>query len=115
MAYTLSDISAAVQDDLKDPNFSLTRINRYVNRGQDAIFNTHMFRFTEKMVSGALTIGEYAFDQQADHQATIGGVLIDETNSNVFVLNDQSYMPHREFFELYNDPSTRTGGMPEHW
>lgn len=77
MAYTLSDISQAVLDDLKDPGFSLTRIDRYVNRGQYAIFNTHMFRFCEKMVSGALTVGKYSYDQQADHQATIGGVLVD--------------------------------------
>lgn len=115
MAYTYTDLQTSVQDDLKDPSFSTTRIGRYLNRGQDAVFNTHMFRFTEKMVSGTLTIGEYAYDQQADHQATIGGVLIDETNNNVFVLNDESYMGHREFFELYNDPATRSAGMPERW
>jgi hypothetical protein len=115
MAYTLGDISAAVQDDLKDPGFSLTRIDRYVNRGVNAVFNMHMFRFCEKMVSGALTVGEFAYDQQIDHQATIGGVLIDETNDNTFVLNDQNYLPHRQFFEQFPDPNLNTSGMPSFW
>jgi hypothetical protein len=115
MAYTLSDISQAVLDDLKDPGFSLTRIDRYVNRGQYAIFNTHMFRFCEKMVSGALTVGKYSYDQQADHQATIGGVLVDETNSTVQVLNLDNYLGHREFFERFPDPSKNGRGMPAYW
>lgn len=115
MAYNLGDISATVQDDLKDPSFSLTRIDRYVNRGQDAIFNTHMFRFCEKMVSGALTIGEYAFDQQDDHQATIGGVLIDESNGNAVVLNGDNYLGHRDFFERFPDPSAYDNGTPQFW
>jgi hypothetical protein len=115
MAYNLADLQAAVQDDLKDTNFNLTRIARYLNRAQDAIFSTHMFRFTEKLVSGALTIGEYAYDQQADHQATIGGVLIDESNGNKLVLSDSNYLGHRQFFEQFPDPSSNTRGMPDTW
>jgi hypothetical protein len=115
MSYNLGALSAAVQDDLKDPNFSLTRIDRYVNRAVEAVFNTHMFRFCEKLVTGALTIGEYAYDQQSDHQATIGGVIIDETNGNLVVLNADNYLGHREFFEQYPDPSSNSRGMPSVW
>ncbi len=116
MAYTLTDLTSAVQDDLKDPSFSTTRIHRYLNYGQDAIFNKHMFRFCEKIVSGTLTVSSYAYDQQSDHQATIGGVLIDPVDTaKFFVLNDASYMPHRQFFELYPNPATNTAGMPSNW
>lgn len=115
MSYNLTDLQAAVIDDLKDSSFSTARITRYLNRGQAVIFNTHMFRFTEKMVSGTLTVGEYAYDQQSDHQATIGGVLISPTNNNVFVLDDKSYLGHRQFFERYTDPSIHSNGMPSCW
>jgi hypothetical protein len=115
MAYNLSDLVSAVQDDLKDPSFSSKSITRFLNFGQNLVFNTHMFKFCEKLVSGALTIGQYAYDQQADHQATIGGVLVDETNDNVQILNNDNYLPHREFYDRFPDPSTQTAGMPAFW
>ncbi len=116
MAYTVLDLQTAVQDDLKDSSFSTTRILRYLNYGQLAIFNTHMFKFCEKAVTGPLTIGEYTYDQQADHQATIGGVVIDGTSTNVrFYLDEDTYMPHRDFFEQYPDPSLETANLPVAW
>lgn len=116
MPYTAADLTTAVKDDLKDPSFSATRVLRYLNYGQNVIFNKHMFRFCEKLVSGALTVSSYAYDQQTDHQATIGGVLIDPTaTSKIFILNDQTYLPHRQFFETYADPSVNTAGLPANW
>lgn len=116
MAYTVTDITAAVVDDLGDPSFSSTRILRYLNRGQDVIFNTHQFKFCEKAVVGDLTIGEHTYDQQTDHQATIGGALIDnDTDQHVFILDEDSYMSHREFFRLYPNPDGNENGVPIHW
>lgn len=116
MAYILLDLQAAVQDDLKDPSFSATRILRYLNYGQLAIFNTHMFRFCEAAISGALTVGKYTYDQQANHQSTIGGVLVDPMDSTRrLIIDEDSYLPHREFFDLYPDPSTQTNAMPSYW
>ncbi len=116
MPYNVGDIAAAVQDDLGDASFSLTRIYRYIDRGQQHIFNTHMFRFSEKFVSGALTVGKYAFDQQPDHQATIGGALVDETiKSTVFLLSDETRLESGEFFERYPDPATNPVGVPAAW
>jgi len=79
------------------------------------VFNTHDFKFCEKSVSGTLTVGEFTYEQQDDHQATIGGVLIDPDNGNQFVLDEDSYVPHRDFFDANPDPSTYDNGMPSQW
>jgi hypothetical protein len=79
------------------------------------IFNTHDFKFVEKSVTGTLTIGDYTYEQQTDHQATIGGVLVDPDNENKFVLDEDSYMAHRDFFNTYNDPSLYDNAMPYAW
>lgn len=117
MAYNLLDLQSAVIDDLKDPAFSSSRVIRYLNRAQLAIFNTHTFRFTEKAVSGPLTVGEYTYDQQSDHQATIGGVLVDPVDDTLryTLTDDLTYLPHREFFEQFPDPSTETASRPTYW
>lgn len=116
MDYTLLDLTSAVQDDLHDPSFSATRIRRYLNHGQLAIFNTHSFKFTEKTVEGTLTVGEYTFNQQSDHQVTIGGVLTDPTTSGRrFVFDEENYMPHREFFDQFPDPSLEPQALPRYW
>lgn len=116
MAYTLSDLQSSIQSDLKDPSFSSDNITRYLNRGLSAIFNTHLFKFTEKAVSGALTIGEHTYEQQDDHESTIGGSLTDPDNTdNVWSLDHNNYLSHREFFERFPDPSIESSGQPTYW
>lgn len=116
MAFNLLDLTTAVKDDLKDPSFSGTRISRYLNYGQLAIFNTHTFKFCERAVVGSLTVGEYIYEQQADHQSTIGGILVDPiTTTRRVVLDEKNYLPHREFFSQYPDPSLETSGLPSAW
>src|SRR3569833_3798837 len=109
MAYTLSDLQSSVQDDLKDSSFSTDRISRYLNAGQADIFNTHLYKFCEKRISGSLTIGEYTYGQQLDHQSSIGGVLDDPSNTGSrFILDENSYLPHRDFFDQYPAPEIQT-------
>lgn len=116
MAYNLLDLTSSVLDDLKDPNFSTTRIRRYLNYGQQVIFNTHSFRFCETSVAGSLTIGDYTYAQQDDHEMTIGGSVSDPDNTNVrFTLDEDSYLASREFFDRYPDPSANTAGLPTAW
>lgn len=116
MAYNTLDLQTSVQDDLKDASFSMTRILRYLNYGQQTIFHTHMFRFCEKSVSGSLTIGRYTYDQQTDHETTIGGSLVDPANAaRLFTLDDDTYLAHREFFARFPDPSLNPNGMPAYW
>jgi hypothetical protein len=79
------------------------------------IFNTHDFRFIEKSVTGSLTTGEYTYEQQTDHQATIGGSLIDPDNNNVITLDETNYMAHRDFFDQYGDPSIYSNNTPYNW
>lgn len=116
MAYNLLSLQTAVQDDLGDTAFNTTRITRYLNYGQQAIFNTHMFRFCEKSVSGALTIGKYTYNQQDDHQSTIGGILYNPTStSSQLVLDEDNYLAHREFFDRFPAPELQTNNMPSYW
>jgi hypothetical protein len=116
MPYTVASIIAAVQDDLKDPSFSSTRILRYINRAQERIFNNRMLKFTETSVTGALTIGEHTYEQQSNHQATIGGVLIDTSDDTVaLTLDKDSYIPHRQFFDEYPAPELSDNARPTAW
>jgi hypothetical protein len=105
-----------LQDDLKDASFSTSRLTRYLNKAQNLIFNTHYFRVTEKAFTGTLVDTNHTVAQQTDHQATIGGTLIDpDDTSRRVVLNERNYLPHRQFFETFPDPATETAGMPSHW
>lgn len=116
MAYNLLDLQTAIADDLNDPSFSAGRLTRYINYAQSAIFNQRIFKFCEKAVSGALTIGSAQYNQQADHQSTIGGVLIDPGNTRrMFELNKDTYVPNREFFDRYPVPLNEPTSMPVAW
>lgn len=115
MAYTVSDLTSAVQDDLKDASFSTSRILRYLNRGQQLIFNTRYFKFSEASFAGTLNIGDYTIAQQDDHQATIGGALIDSDNVVKFKFDENTYLPHREFFDLHPNPEDQDQAVPAHW
>lgn len=116
MAYNLLDLQTAVLDDLKDPSFSATRILRYLNYGQLAIFNTHLFKFCEKSVTQTLTIGIFTVAPQSDQQAMIGGTLIDPTNTTFrIILNKDNYLPHRDYFEQYPDPTIYANAPPTVW
>lgn len=117
LAYTLADLRSVVQDDLNDPSFNSTRLTRYLNRGQQLIFNTHMFKFCEKSVSGPLTIGQYTFDQQTDWQTTFGGVVYDSAVSNrvILKLDADSFMNNRDFFDLYPTPDKYPNAAPLAW
>jgi hypothetical protein len=116
VAYNVLDLTSAVQDDLGDSSFSTTRILRYLNRGQQLIFNTHLFDFTEKSVVGNLTTGEYTYDQQDDHQSTLGGSVIDSNDtSRRMYIDEESYLESDVFFERFPDPSLETSSFPTFW
>ncbi len=115
MAYNLLDLTTTVQDDLKDSSFSSTRIRRYLNHAQRVIFNTHDFKFIEKAFSGDLIVGEYTYEQQSDHQATIQIALADPDNNNVMYFNDENYLSHRDFFSKYGDIESLDNSSPNEW
>jgi hypothetical protein len=116
LAYTVLDLTSAVQDDLKDPSFSSSRILRYLNYGQKLVFNTHAFRFCEEAVSGDLTVGEHSYQQQTNHQSTIGGALLDPDDFSVVMhLDETTYLPHRDFFDQYPSPEDNDNARPSAW
>jgi hypothetical protein len=116
LAYNLLDLTTAVQDDLHDTSFSSTRIARYLNYGQLRIFNTHLFKFCEKLYSGTVASGATTKTQQTDQQSTINAVLIDPSSTTTrFIMDESTYLPHRRFFDQYPDPTTTTAGRPSAW
>lgn len=114
MAYTYGDLKTAVQDDLKDSSFSLTRIGRYLNAGQNVIFNTHMFKFCEKLYDGLMESGEYSYYNQTDYQTTIGGTIIG-SNGEIFKMDEDTYLKSRDFFDRFPNASATTSGFPSYW
>lgn len=59
---------------------------------------------------------DYTFEQQDDHQTTIGGVLVSPLSAtNNVVLDENNYLGHREFFARYPDPSALSSSMPMYW
>lgn len=116
MAYVVSDIASAVQDDLNDPSFSSSRILRYLNAAQRRIFNTHSFRFTEASVTSNFSINDTTLSQQSDYQSLIALRLTDPVNTDQHHSFDiNNYLPHREFFERYPIPANNTAGTPSYW
>lgn len=116
MAYDLLDLTTSVQDDLKDPSFSSTRIRRYLNHGQRVIFGTHDFKFCEKSYSGALTLAATTITQQADHENTIKLTLIDPVTATQWLSFDENnYLASRDFFERYPNAAASTNNVPTHW
>lgn len=116
MAYNLLDLTTNVQDDLKDPSFSATRIRRYINHGQRVIFATHDFRFTEKQYTGALTLNDTFLTQQTDHENTILLNLIDPVNAQqVYRYDESNYQAYRDFFNDNPNVTAQTSNVPSSW
>ena len=116
MAYDLLDLTTNVQDDLKDPSFSSTRIRRYLNHGQRVIFGTHDFRFTEKVFTDTLTMGDSTITQQADHENTISLALIDPTNDQqVYKFDERNFLGSRDFFDRYPNVAAQDNNVPLKW
>jgi hypothetical protein len=116
LPYNVLDLQTAVQDDLKDSSFNATRILRYLNYGQLAIFNTHLFKFCEKAVTQTLVVGTFTLTPQSDQQQIIGGTLIDPTNTTYrIILNKDNYLPPRDYFEQYPDPTIYANAPPTVW
>lgn len=115
MAYTVSDLTSAVRDDLKDSSFSSARILRYLNRAQQVVFNTRYFKFCEKAFTDTLNQGDFYITEESDHQATIGGALIDSDDLTRFTFTQDNYLPHREFFASFPAPDNETENVPAYW
>ena len=113
MAYQLSDLQSEIQRRLNDTSFSTAEITDYLNDAQREIVSRHTWPFMEKVVDGALTVGECTYDQQTDHDVTMDSFLIDpDDETQAFSL---TYLGHDEFFARYPNPSAETNNQPMVW
>ena len=109
-------MTSSVQDDLHDSSFSSSRIHRYINRGQELIFNTHLFKFCEEVYSDSASAAASTIAQQADHQATMQFVLTSQSNTDQhYVFGTKKFMQSEAFFEKYPLPANNTAGVPVNW
>ncbi|MFK5282990.1 hypothetical protein ACI3PL_25820, partial [Lacticaseibacillus paracasei] len=84
-------------------SYSSSDIDYFLNDAQNEIADLFTWPFLEAVVDGALTIGEYTFEQQTNHQLTSGLILKHPTTDNPINITDY-YTPNKEFFKRYPAP-----------
>jgi len=115
MAYNLLDLRSRVRTKIKDSSYSATTIDGFVNDAITEIADLYPWLYFQKLISGALSIGEYTYAQQSDHQSTTKLVIIHptETTSNWDIT--KYYTPWQEFFESSPAPDTQSNAQPLYW
>jgi hypothetical protein len=115
MAYNLLDLRARVRTKIKDSAYSGTTIDGYINDAILEIADLYPWIYFQKVVSGALTIGEHTYEQQSDHQTTTKMILIHPTNTTTVWDITQYRMPWEEFFTLFPAPDNFDNAQPSTW
>lgn len=115
MAYTLQDIRNRVRTKIKDSAYSANDIDGFINDAQQEIADLYTWKYFEKSVAGALTVGEYTFELQDDHQITQRLILIHPTQANTYINITDNYMESDMFFDRYPAPDTLDNAQPYSW
>lgn len=115
MAYQLSDLRQRVRGKLKDTSFNQTYVDDALNDAQLEIAGLFPWKHLEKIVSGALTVNEYTFEQQDDHQITTRLVLVHPTIDTSSFDISKNYLNPDDFFDRFPVPDAYASGRPYHW
>lgn len=115
MAYTLLDLRARVRAKIKDTSYPSATLDGFINDAIVEITDLYTFREMEKVVDGALTIGDYTFEQQDDHQTTRKLVCIDPDDPTRYFDITQNYMPSEAFFSVFPVPDAQDSTQPSYW
>lgn len=115
MAYSLLDLRSRVRTKIKDSSYSAATIDGFINDAIVEIADLYPWKYFQKVVSGALTVGEHTFEQQSDHQITTKLVLTHPTQVTSHRDITKYRKPWEEFFELHPDPGTLSNGQPVDW
>jgi len=115
MAYNLLDIRNRVKAKIKDSAYSGTTIDGFIDDAQMEIADLYPWPYFQKSVSGALTVGEYTYELQDDHQTTERLILIHPTNPNSYHNITKNYLPEDKFYSVYPSPDSQTNSQPYYW
>lgn len=114
MAYNLLDLRTRVRAKIKDSAYSASTIDGFINDAIVEIADVYPFKQFQKVVSGALTVGEYVYAQQSDHQTTNKLVLVNVAGTAGLDITED-YMNSEEFFEEFPAPDVHDNSFPAFW
>lgn len=115
MSYNLLDLRSRVRTKIKDSSYPAATIDGFINDAIQEIADLYPWVFLQKVVQGALTVGDYTYEQQADHQSTIKLVLIHPTTATSYWDLTDYRKPFEEFFNLYPSPDALDNSQPVYW
>lgn len=115
MSYNLLGLRDRVRAKIKDSSYPSSNIDGFINDAQIEIADLHTWKFFEKVVSGTLTIGEYTYEQQTDHQLTTKLVLINPSSTTSNWDITKHYKTSQKFFDIYPAPEYNNNLQPCYW
>ena len=115
MAYNLLDLRARVRTKIKDTSYPASTIDGFINDAIAEISGLFPFRNFQKIIDGDLTVGEYTYDQQADHETTIKLILIDPVNSTSYFDLTSGRLTSDKFFNSFPVPDSQGNAQPAYW
>lgn len=115
MSYNLLDVRSRVRTKIKDSSYSAATIDGYIYDAICEIADLYPWKYFQKPISGALTIGEHTYEQQDDHQITSKLVLLHPTQTKSFWDITDYRKPWEEFFELFPAPDRYDNSQPLYW
>lgn len=115
MAYNLLGLRTSVRTKIKDSSYSASTIDEYIYDSISEIAGLFPFRWFQKVVDGSLTVGEYTYAQQQDHESTIKLVLIDPASPKNYMDITKYRMTNEDFFEMFSAPESLDNNRPVYW
>lgn len=115
MAYNLLDLRSRVRTKIKDSSYSSSKIDEFINDAISEIADLYPWKYFQKIVAGALTVGKYTYEQQEDHQTTTKLILLNpDTPTSHWDMTD-SRKPWEDFFSIWPAPDTQNESQPSAW
>lgn len=115
MSYNLLDLRSRVRTKIKDSSYLAPTIDGYINDAILEIADLYPWIYFQKLVAGALTIGEHTYEQQTDHQSTTKMILLHPTTTTSHWDITKHRMPWEQFFDVYPAPDTLSNSQPVFW
>lgn len=115
MSYNLLDLRSRVRTKIKDSSYSAATIDGYINDAIVEIADLYPWVYFQKVVSGALTVGEHTYEQQDDHQTTTKLILLHPTTTTSHRDLTKYRKPWEDFFNTFPAPDTLDNSQPIYW
>lgn len=115
MAYNLLDLRTRVRTKIKDTSYPAATIDAFINDALYEIADLYTWKQFEKVVSGALTVGEYTYEQQSDHQTTRKLIMLDPDTPTSHWDLTKYRKTSTDFFNTFPAPDTQDNAQPSFW